>query len=652
MRKIHLFLLSLLLGSTLSAYAKDVSQSLTEGFVHPGLSHKKSDLERMKYMVAAGKEPWISTYKRLNDINAYGKCDYEVRGDKNTTTLDATDSDSYNKFKYDGMAAYHNALLWAITGETCHAEKAVEIFNSWVNLTHLKSGGTRSLDAGRVIWKMLEAAEIIKATYSGWKATDIQAFSAMLVYPGYSTTEVPTEAINTQDVTFYWNMYNGDPGRHGNQGLFGLRGVMAMGIFLDNHTMYQRALRYLKGQSHAETDLPYPSGPNIAADTPKKSTEYFDEYAIRRPTADDESTEDYGFNEQIDHYIWENGQNQESSRDQAHPLVGTSILITMAEMAWNQGDDLYSFLDNRMLTGLEYFYKYNLSYVHSYDDQPIAWEPTAKNGEFLQKIDRTGRWYSKEINPYTENSTTNVTRGTQVFADKAPIGEMALGHYRERMELDSDKYLWTQRAWQLSIDTLGYYERAGTQVDYPGWGGLTERRIAMSPGDPVTLNDDGQLQYQTHILPGTIEVENYDQFATSGEGHTYHDTDVSNQGGAYRPNQGVDLYQDDTRTYIGDIASGEWTAYTVYVRNGGTYDIKLTYKTQAANGTVKVTLGDQDLTDAVTLPYDSSQNDSSQAGWQTTTIASGVNLTAGMANLRIHFSGQKNAILLDQLTIQ
>ncbi|MEI8633985.1 hypothetical protein P4S72_21700 [Vibrio sp. PP-XX7] len=43
----------------------------------------------------------------------------------------------------------------------------MEIFNAWVNLKGIKSGGTRSLDAGRVIWKMLEGAEIIRHTYKG-----------------------------------------------------------------------------------------------------------------------------------------------------------------------------------------------------------------------------------------------------------------------------------------------------------------------------------------------------------------------------------------------------------------------------------------------------------------------------------------------------
>lgn len=36
-----------------------------QDFVHPGLLHKQSDLDRMKEKVAAGEEPWKSSYDIL-----------------------------------------------------------------------------------------------------------------------------------------------------------------------------------------------------------------------------------------------------------------------------------------------------------------------------------------------------------------------------------------------------------------------------------------------------------------------------------------------------------------------------------------------------------------------------------------------------------
>ena len=61
-------------------------------------------------------------------------------------------------------------------------------------------------------------------------------------------------------------------------------------------------------------------------------------------------------------YISETGQCQETGRDQAHTQLGLGNLAETCEMAWNQGDDLYGALDNRLLKGYEYTARYNLGY--------------------------------------------------------------------------------------------------------------------------------------------------------------------------------------------------------------------------------------------------------------------------------------------------
>lgn len=65
----------------------------------------------------------------------------------------------------------------------------------------------------------------------------------------------------------------------------------------------------------------------------------------------------------IAHYIsGDTGQIQESGRDQGHSMLGIGALATVCEIAWQQGDDLYSALDNRLMKGFEYVAKYNLGY--------------------------------------------------------------------------------------------------------------------------------------------------------------------------------------------------------------------------------------------------------------------------------------------------
>jgi len=59
-------------------------------------------------------------------------------------------------------------------------------------------------------------------------------------------------------------------------------------------------------------------------------------------------------------YISETGQCQETGRDQGHAQLGLGMLCDICEMAWQQGDDLWGALDNRLMRGIEYSARYNL----------------------------------------------------------------------------------------------------------------------------------------------------------------------------------------------------------------------------------------------------------------------------------------------------
>jgi hypothetical protein len=69
----------------------------------------------------------------------------------------------------------------------------------------------------------------------------------------------------------------------------------------------------------------------------------------------------------------------------------------------------------------------------------------------------------------------------------------------------------------------------------------------------------------THEIPGTIEAEDFDM---GGEDFTYHDADVSNIPGKYRPDEGVDIYDRlGTGFHIGNAIAGEWYEYSVDVKS-------------------------------------------------------------------------------------
>ena len=65
-------------------------------------------------------------------------------------------------------------------------------------------------------------------------------------------------------------------------------------------------------------------------------------------------------NGSLPRYIDASGQCQETGRDQGHVQLGLEALAQTCEMAWEQGDDLWGALDNRLLKGFEYTARYNL----------------------------------------------------------------------------------------------------------------------------------------------------------------------------------------------------------------------------------------------------------------------------------------------------
>ena len=55
-------------------------------FVHPGITNKKSDLDRMKYMVEAQIDPWFTSYQDMV-ADTKSSYDYVVQGDVSFTEL-------------------------------------------------------------------------------------------------------------------------------------------------------------------------------------------------------------------------------------------------------------------------------------------------------------------------------------------------------------------------------------------------------------------------------------------------------------------------------------------------------------------------------------------------------------------------------------
>ena len=609
---------------------------LSRNFVHPGTTHTRSDLERMRDMVAAGVEPYATSFDRLRS-NSRASFNYNVQKDPSDTTIVGRTT-----MTNDGTAAYYNALMWNITGDERHAEKAVEIFNAYSNVTSMDF--SIPLEGGLAGWRMIDAAEMIKHTYDGWAQADITSFSDMLVHPGYSNTNVPNAAISNDNVTLYWQIYNGDPRRAGNQGIHCMRTMLALGIFLDNEIIYDRALRYLQGAPAREDDIPYPSGPPI-----NNSQEEDGPYrALFSHNGRESDVPDYGYDELIHNYIWPNGQCQETSRDQDHALGGVHILTLASELAWSQGDDLYGHLDNRILLGMEFAVRYNLSFDRSFSDQRNPWEPRVETGEYIQRLSRTGRTFSLLPNPFFSNSgaDSGVSRGMR---NDHPVYESNLAHYRDRLGLPSEDYKWLERGLDF-VTQLQDVETQGSLTSDAAYGGLTLRRV--SPGDPIRGFVDGIPDFAMNVLPATIEAENYDFFATDGEGRTYHDLSNGNNGLSYRPVESVDLSSaSEGGDAISSIEAGEWVTYTISAPVAEDYGLRIRYASMAPGGTIQFSFDGVDQTGIVNVPHGGDAS-TGASDWQDLIIATNQPLTPGVQQLKVTFGGSSNAFLLNSISLE
>jgi hypothetical protein len=279
--------------------------SAVAGFVHPGVVHSQASIDFVKSKLVAKEEPWATAWKKLEgsesaDPNWKPRPYADVeRGPSNNPNIGSSD------FSRDGKAAYTLALCWTLTGDVRYVKKAAVIVDAWS--ATLKSIGNHDarLLVGMSAYHFCIAAELIKHTWDGWPEEKQAKFRSMLTDICYPIIE---------------NFY---PSANGNWDASMLQAMIAMGVFLDDQAMFDRAKDYyLKGEGNGA----------------------------------------------IGNYFKESGQCQETGRDQAHTQMGLEFLSNTCETAWIQGVDLYEALDNRLLKGFEYTAKYNLG-------QDVPYEP-------------------------------------------------------------------------------------------------------------------------------------------------------------------------------------------------------------------------------------------------------------------------------------
>ena len=356
-------------------------------FVHPGLLDSKEELLFMKEKIRNNEEPWKTGYKQIPIYLNHKPQPVAVYKDG---PGHSDPEDIYNQqLNRDGEAAYASAIHWIVTQDDAHANKAAEILNEWAQtIKEIKDNGDGSLSTSYNWPRMIYAAEILKYTYDGWSRDNRSRFENVLrrlVWPA-------TEAA----------MRKGEPGAkiggslHNNWTSMAIMCRVAIAIHTDDKKKYQNLL------------------PQVRA--------------------------------QIKHYIYPSGQCVETARDLWHSQMGMAPLVAACEMAWHQGDNLYSTADNRLLRGIEWHIPYIMKDNRGW---PTPEELNSPYYKWDQPDNAGEPWY---------------------------FYEMVYNHYHYRLGLEAPNNL---RILTESVtDDNKFPARPEKQSRTGGWGTATHARIA------------------------------------------------------------------------------------------------------------------------------------------------------------------------------
>ncbi|MBT2512329.1 alginate lyase family protein [Arthrobacter sp. ISL-30] len=361
-------------------------------FAHPGILHRAEDLERMRRAVAGKEQPIYDGYLAMA-ANARSSYSYKVQNTGQVTSWGRGPSNFPGQAAGDAAAAYQNALMWAVTGDKRHADKSRDILNAWTRSLTAITGADGQLGSGLQGFKFANAAELLRHSgYDGWPEEDFQA------------------CVRSLRTVWYESLSGYALFANGNWDDAALQTILAVAVLSDDRVMFENGLRWAAFGS--------------------------------------------GNGSVLNRVVNDSGQGQESGRDQPHEQLGQGLLGYCAQVAWNQGVDLFALAGRRILAGYEYNARYNLGY----DDVP-----------FVADLDRTGKYLKTAISP----------RGRGEFR---PIYELAYSHYVSRLGLSAPN---TQAAVFRGVDGSRIIE--GWHEDDPGWGTLTYARPAAGGSTPSSV---------------------------------------------------------------------------------------------------------------------------------------------------------------------
>ena len=307
------------------------------GFVHPGGMHTQADFDRIKRQLAEGNPTVTKAYEVLKNAEyaQSGVATWPVE-----VIRRGGDGQNYLNAARGATMAYQNALRWKIEGTKANAEAAVRILMAWANTCKLVSGDSNwALAAGLYGYAFAQAAELMR-DYEGWKRDDFEQFKHWMLTVWYPGNINFLRGRNGTWENWVGNQGGYRPGHYwSNWPLCNALSAITIGILCDDVFIYNQGLSFLKYDQCGTFVDPRVANPILN----DGCTEFIGNLIV---TTSESSLETGAYGKL--------GQMQESGRDGGHAAMALGLAVDICKTAWNQGDDLFSYMDNRMAAGVEF----------------------------------------------------------------------------------------------------------------------------------------------------------------------------------------------------------------------------------------------------------------------------------------------------------
>jgi len=390
---------------------------------HVGL-HNQEDFDRIKSMLAANREPWVTGHQKLL-TNSHAQTSWNPAFEVDIRRSGNQSGNNFMNAARSGAAAYANAVIYRIghvANPRTFADKAILILNGWADINKSLSGDSDvSLAAGLYGYMFALAGELMRG-YDGWAPADFTKYQQWLLDVFY--------ASNTGNMDFLIRHHNNwDDHYWTNWDMCNIASLMAIGIVCDRRDIYNWALEALQG-NYGEPHRAYGANQRRVVG----NGYWFKAINYVHVTEDGE----------------ELAQQQESGRDQGHTVMNIGSMGVIAQLAWNQGDDLFGLGDNLFLKMCEYVSKYNIAGL----DVPFT---------------RYVRLWQGNNNP-SRDTMTRIASHDQ--GQNRPVWGLPYYHYTVVKGIDPGKARWTKLATEVEFTLQDWGPQMGNPsgaYDQPGY---------------------------------------------------------------------------------------------------------------------------------------------------------------------------------------